>query len=167
MTANALPGTARHASRPAWTTTSPSRSAEISSRRHWGACGRCPDDDHSGPAESDPGLEPALRSLRDLGGDEFVAEVVDAFAADAPTLLASLEDSLRRHDTEELRRAAHTLKSNGATLGAAEFAERCRVVELRAKDGQLDGVAQLVDQIQQEYRTLQASLAPLGSGRAR
>ena len=126
-----------------------------------------PDDDHSGPAESDPGLEPALRSLRDLGGDEFVAEVVDAFAADAPTLLASLEDSLRRHDTEELRRAAHTLKSNGATLGAAEFAERCRVVELRAKDGQLDGVAQLVDQIQQEYRTLQASLAPLGSGRAR
>src|SRR5262249_50106789 len=36
----------------------------------------------------------ALKNLRDLGGDEFLAEVIDAFLADAPTLIATLRRSL-------------------------------------------------------------------------
>jgi HPt (histidine-containing phosphotransfer) domain-containing protein len=101
--------------------------------------------------------------LRDLGGDEFLAEVVDAFSADAPALITSLRSSLERKDTDELRRAAHTLKSNGSTLGAAAFAELCRTVEQHAKDGRLAGVSQLVDRIEEEYRTLQEALASLRS----
>ena len=105
----------------------------------------------------------ALQNLRDLGGTEFLTEVVDVFLADAPALIASLRSSLERQDTEELRRAAHTLKSNGSTLGAVAFAKLCRAVEQRAKDGRPDGVQQLVDQIEQEYRTLQEALASLRS----
>ena len=105
----------------------------------------------------------ALQNLRDLGGVEFLAEVVDVFLADAPALLTSLRSSLERQDTEELRRAAHTLKSNGATLGATAFAELCRTVEQQAKAGSLDGVSQLVDRIEHEYRTLQEALASLRS----
>jgi PAS domain S-box-containing protein len=109
-------------------------------------------------------LDPAaLQTLRDLGGSEFLTEVIDAFLADAPALLASLRSSLERQDTEELRRAAHTLKSNGATLGAGAFAELCRTVEQHARDGQLDGVSQFVDEIDQGYRTLQRALASLRS----
>jgi hypothetical protein len=44
-----------------------------------------------------------------------------------------------------------------------EFARLCRTVEQHAKDGSLDGVSQLVDRIEQEYRTLQASLASVRS----
>jgi HPt (histidine-containing phosphotransfer) domain-containing protein len=55
------------------------------------------------------------------------------------------------------------LKSNGATLGAAAFAELCRTVEQHAKDGRLEGVAQLVDRIEREYGTLQEALASLRS----
>src|SRR5207244_975539 len=51
----------------------------------------------------------AIRNLRDLGGDEFLAEVVDAFLADAPELMATLRRSLDDGNAEELRRAAHTL----------------------------------------------------------
>jgi CheY-like chemotaxis protein len=105
----------------------------------------------------------ALQSLRDLGGAEFLAEVVDVFLADAPALITSLRSSLERHDTEELRRAAHTLKSNGSTLGASAFAESCRAIEQCAKDGRLDGVPQLVDRTEHEYRALQAALASLAS----
>ena len=113
------------------------------------------------------GLEAAaLQNLRDLGGVEFLAEVVDVFLADAPALITSLRSSLERQDTEELRRAAHTLKSNGSTLGATAFAELCRTVEQHAKDGRLDGVSQLVDRIEQEYRTLAGSsrLPSVGTG---
>jgi PAS domain S-box-containing protein len=105
----------------------------------------------------------ALQQLRDLGGVEFIAEVVDVFLADAPALITSLRSSLDRQDTEELRRAAHTLKSNGSTLGAAAFAELCRTVEQHAKDARLDGVPHLVDRIEQEYQTLQEVLASLRS----
>jgi CheY-like chemotaxis protein len=107
----------------------------------------------------------ALQSLRDLGGAEFLAEVVNVFLADAPALITSLRSSLGRHDTEELRRSAHTLKSNGLTLGASAFAELCRTVEQHAKEGRLDAVPRLVDRVEQEYRTLQAALASVGSER--
>ena len=116
------------------------------------------------PPNSEFSLEAAaLQNLRDLGGMDFVIEVVDLFLADAPALITSLRSSLERQDTEELRRAAHTLKSNGSTLGATAFATLCRTAEQRAKDGSLDGLSQLVDQIEQEYRTLQETLASLRS----
>jgi PAS domain S-box-containing protein len=105
----------------------------------------------------------ALQSLRDLGGVDFLIEVVDLFLADSPGLVTSLRSSLERQDTKELRRVAHTLKSNGSTLGATVFAKLCRSVEQYAKDGRLEGVSLLVDQIEHEYRTLQETLASLRS----
>jgi CheY-like chemotaxis protein len=105
----------------------------------------------------------ALKNLRDLGGDEFLGEVIDAFLADAPELVATLRRSLDAGSSEELRRAAHTLKSNGATLGAAEFAELCRTLEARAKAGELDGAAELVDRVEQEYGALRDALEALRS----
>ncbi len=105
----------------------------------------------------------ALGSLRDLGGDAFLGEVIDAFLADAPQLIATLRRSLEEQSTEELRRAAHTLKSNGATLGAEEFAELCRTLEHRAKEGELDGAGELIDRIEQAYRPLEEALSALRS----
>ena len=105
----------------------------------------------------------ALGNLRDLGGDDFLGEVIDAFLADAPELIATLRRSLGQESTAELRRAAHTLKSNGATLGAEEFAELCRTLEQQAKSGELDGASELVDRIEQEYPLLRDALTALRS----
>jgi HPt (histidine-containing phosphotransfer) domain-containing protein len=101
----------------------------------------------------------ALDDLRELGGDDFVAEVIDTFLADAPTLLAALHRSLDEGAAGELRRTAHTLKSNGATLGAGDFSELCRELEQIAKSGELGDAAQLVDRIEQAYGPLEKTLA--------
>jgi PAS domain S-box-containing protein len=106
----------------------------------------------------------ALRNLRDLGGDDFLGEVIDAFLADAPGLLATLRGSLDGQSNEELRRAAHTLKSNGATLGAEQFAELCRTLEQQAKVGELEGAEELVERIETEYRPLEQALSALRAG---
>jgi HPt (histidine-containing phosphotransfer) domain-containing protein len=103
----------------------------------------------------------ALENLRDLGGDDFLREVIDAFLADAPGLVATLRRSLEEGSAEELRRAAHTLKSNGATLGAAGFAELCRDLEHRARAGELDGAGDLVERIEQDYVPLEEVLSAL------
>jgi CheY-like chemotaxis protein/HPt (histidine-containing phosphotransfer) domain-containing protein len=108
----------------------------------------------------------ALENLRELGGDDFLDEVIDTFIADAPTLTATLGASLAAQDADELRRAAHTLKSNGATLGAAGFSELCRALEQRAKSGRLEDASELVVRIEQEYRALEEALAAVRSGAA-
>ena len=105
----------------------------------------------------------AVESLRELGDDTFIAEVIDAFLADAPTLLATLRHALDEENADELRRAAHTLKSNGATLGAEAFSEHCRALEQRAKSARLAGASELVNRIEQEYEQLWEALAELRS----
>jgi HPt (histidine-containing phosphotransfer) domain-containing protein len=122
----------------------------------------------AGEASSGDGgvsLEPAaLESLRELGGDDFLAELINAFLADAPNLLATLRRSLEQDDADDLRRAAHTLKSNGATFGAEEFSELCRELEERAKNGQLGGADELANRIEQEYARVEKALAALTAG---
>jgi len=105
----------------------------------------------------------AHENLRNLGGDDFLAEVIDAFLADAPGLVATLRRALREKDTDELRRAAHTLKSNGSTLGAERFSELCRELEQNAKSGRLESASELVDRIEDEYRALAEALTVLVS----
>jgi PAS domain S-box-containing protein len=113
-------------------------------------------------AENATGLEPsALESLRELGGDAFLAEVIDTFLADAPALLETLRRALAEGNAEELRRAAHTLKSNGATLGAEGFAERCRTLEQCAKNGGLSEAPWLVERVEQGLEELRQALVSL------
>jgi PAS domain S-box-containing protein len=100
----------------------------------------------------------ALESLREVGGDAFVDEVIDTFLADVPTLLATLRHSLETGDAAEVRRAAHTLKSNGATLGATDFAEVCRILEQQAKDGRLEEAPGLLERIEEERGSLERAL---------
>jgi PAS domain S-box-containing protein len=103
----------------------------------------------------------ALDSLRDLGGDDFLAEVIDTFLADAPMLLATLRHALDAGDAAEVRRAAHTLKSNGETLGGTEFAGLCRALEQQAKDGRLEDAPGLVLRIEEERAALERALEAL------
>jgi PAS domain S-box-containing protein len=103
----------------------------------------------------------AVQSLRELGGDGFLVEVVDTFLSDAPALLATLRAAQEGGEAEVLRRTAHTLKSNGQTFGAMDFSELCRDLELRAKNGEVDGTAELVERIEREYGALEQALAEL------
>jgi HPt (histidine-containing phosphotransfer) domain-containing protein len=105
----------------------------------------------------------AVESVRELGGQEFLAELIDTFLSDAPALVATLRTTYKEGDTEGLRRAAHTLKSNGQTFGARRFSELCRELEVRARSDELDGTAELVDRIEREYPALEKALAALRS----
>jgi signal transduction histidine kinase/CheY-like chemotaxis protein len=105
----------------------------------------------------------AIESLRELGGEEFLAEVVATFLSDAPALVATLRTTYEQGDAEGLRRAAHTLKANGQTFGAGRFSELCRELEGRARGDGLAGTAELVDRIEREYPALEQALAALPS----
>jgi HPt (histidine-containing phosphotransfer) domain-containing protein len=107
----------------------------------------------------------ALDRLSDSVGDEFLGELVGTFLDDAPVQLAALRDALGEGDAEAARRAAHTLKSNGATFGADGFSETCRGLEELARDGALGGAAELLPRAEREYTAVAEALAPLRAAR--
>ena len=113
------------------------------------------------PADSVRLETSAVASLRELGGDAFLAEVIALFLTDGPVLLQAARRALDEGNAEELRRAAHTLKSNGATLGANDFAERCRALEQCAKSGRIDEATELVAAVEQAFEQLRPALASL------
>jgi HPt (histidine-containing phosphotransfer) domain-containing protein len=117
-----------------------------------------------GPAEAHLDTT-ALDALRQVGGDGFLSELIDTFLADAPSLLAELRSSIEAGRSEEARRAAHTLKSNGATFGAQLFAELCRELEEMGATGRLERAPDLVGQVDAEYARVEAALAAVRDAR--
>jgi signal transduction histidine kinase/DNA-binding response OmpR family regulator len=99
------------------------------------------------------------RLAESMGGDDaFVNELIEQFVTDSPALVAAARRGLEAGDADEVRRAAHTLKSNAATFGANELADRSSRLEAAAKaDGLDDGLAQ-IEAIDEELGRVHAAL---------
>jgi CheY-like chemotaxis protein/HPt (histidine-containing phosphotransfer) domain-containing protein len=95
------------------------------------------------------------------GGDEgraAVASLIDAFLDDGAAQVATLRGAFDRGDADGAHRAAHTLKSNGATFGAHSFSELCRELETLGRQGELEGAGELLRQAEQEWERVRADL---------
>jgi PAS domain S-box-containing protein len=104
-------------------------------------------------------LDPAaLAQLRAIGGDDFVAELTETFLSQTPSLIPALRRGYIEADADELRRGAHTLKSQARTFGATALADVCEQLEGLGAAGVLEGAAELVDQIEQELGRVAAAL---------
>jgi signal transduction histidine kinase/CheY-like chemotaxis protein/HPt (histidine-containing phosphotransfer) domain-containing protein len=112
------------------------------------------------PAEEVPIDRDVLARLAEgVGGDaDFVSELIQGFAEDAPALVAAAREGLERGDADALRRAAHTLKSNAATFGAHALSDRSREVEQAAKRDDLADGATKVDAMARELENVLVAL---------
>jgi histidine phosphotransfer protein HptB len=88
----------------------------------------------------------------------FVSELIDTFLDDAPSLLDSLRSTLASQDAEGFRRAAHSLKSNAATLGATALSASAKELEMVGKSGDLSGVGPRIDELQDEFLGVKQAL---------
>jgi HPt (histidine-containing phosphotransfer) domain-containing protein len=116
------------------------------------------------PGQEGGVLDPeALEQLRARAGDRaFVVELLDTFLRDAPALLETLRAALEDAEPQRLRRAAHTLKSNGRVFGATRLAELCQELEAVAKAETLAGAAELLAQVDGEYARVASALLAAG-----
>ena len=81
----------------------------------------------------------------------FVRELLDTYLDDSPRLLDELRSGLAAQSPETVRRAAHSLKSNSASVGALSLSAQAKALELTAKSGQLDSAADRIDEIAARY----------------
>jgi CheY-like chemotaxis protein/HPt (histidine-containing phosphotransfer) domain-containing protein len=123
--------------------------------------------DDSPPAEEVGDPDPVNLAQLEAAVDDpaFVRELISTFLNDAPGLVGALRSSVDERDLEELRRAAHTLKSNGRTFGATALADLSEELERSAQMGTLAGATELVARIEKEYARVEDALGAL-AGRA-
>lgn len=84
-------------------------------------------------------LDPhVLANLRTIGDPAFCAELVDDYETSTAATLDVLNRVLDDGDGSAVERAAHSLKSSSASMGAATLADLCREVETAGRDGSFD-----------------------------
>lgn len=97
-------------------------------------------------------------------GADFVVELVDAFLADAPPLLAAMRLAQAAGDAVAFRRAAHSLKSNGLTFGAFAFSAQARELEETGLVALGDQVMPKLQQLESTYAAVASALQKLNHG---
>jgi HPt (histidine-containing phosphotransfer) domain-containing protein len=103
------------------------------------------------PLVFDPAALQRLRATLGKQADALLPTLIDRFAVEAPNLMAEARRSLDENRTTDLKRAAHTLKGNSATLGAMALSALARELEFAARDNALDGAGELLARIQSAY----------------
>jgi two-component system, sensor histidine kinase and response regulator len=79
----------------------------------------------------------AVRQLDPDGNDRLLARLIALYRDDSSQLLADIDNAMKLGDSESVARAAHTLKSSSANLGATNVAALARQIEHLARGGDL------------------------------
>jgi CheY-like chemotaxis protein len=109
-------------------------------------------------ADAGPLVDTAvLEELREVLGSE-IDRLINLFLEDTPLLLARLEAAALAPDFNELREAAHSLKSSSANLGAMALSNAAKRVELGARMQTLDRPAVAVALIVSEFDRVRIAL---------
>jgi HPt (histidine-containing phosphotransfer) domain-containing protein len=107
----------------------------------------------------DPSALEAYREFMGEEADAFIATVIQDFIKSAPELIRTMEEGLTTEDRVVMVRAAHTLKSNGATIGAHKLAEMCADLEKTGKDAPAEVLAPKIAQAKDELNQVISELS--------
>ncbi len=113
-----------------------------------------------------PALDPAvlaeLRQFQGEGEPDIVQELAEAFQLETPSLLETLHTAVRGDQPESLKRAAHNLKGSSSNLGARTMVTLSSELESLGKEGTVEGAAELLTKLEQEYQRVCQALAAEG-----
>ena len=111
----------------------------------------------SAPATLD---ESALTRLRELGGDDFAADMVRMFHQYAEAQLDQARKALGADDIPGVEKAIHPLKTSAGHVGAMAMKELCQEIEKHGRAGDGAPLPELLDRLDQAYAEVKPLLAP-------
>jgi len=82
--------------------------------------------------------ETVIATLKESLGDDgaVIQQLIDMYISDSPPLVADAAAALGRGDMAMLARAAHSLKSTSASMGATTVSAVARELELHAQQNE-------------------------------
>lgn len=95
--------------------------------------------------------------LKDLMEDSL-KEFIDTYQENTPLLIEKIVAGVAAGDAEAIFHSAHQLKGGSGSLGATQLADFAYQIEQLGKSGTTDGVAELLQKLQAEYRAVTAFL---------
>ncbi|HEY1931399.1 MAG TPA: MHYT domain-containing protein [Acetobacteraceae bacterium] len=123
-------------------------------RRWIGALERAPKPRKPVAASRGPAIDSdAIQKIRAMdrhGDDALLKRVVSQFLAAAPTLVATMHAKFAAGDGEALWRAAHSLKSSAAALGARGLSQYCADIETLTRETGPEAVKGLLNSLDAE-----------------
>ena len=105
--------------------------------------------------------ESTFEALKNLGGSDFVFEVVDTFRKDGTRLIEQLRHAAETADLREFRDLMHSLRSGAANVGGVKLCQTLTGLrDVSTKDLRANG-ASYVEKIEAEMMRLDAILGEL------
>jgi len=109
-----------------------------------------------------PIIDPAAwQQLMDTLGEDadiMLPDLTAGFYEDVERLLAEAAEATAQEQPEELRRAAHTLRSNAASFGAAMLMQIADELEDDAKRGEMETAVSLIEKAKLAYEQTKPAL---------
>jgi len=116
-----------------------------------------------GGATLDKGALDMIREIESPSCPNLLRDLVQTYRETSRELLEELEASIRVGDAGRMGRAAHSLKSSSANLGASALAALSLELERLGRAGDLSGAKDLFARLSDEYpRVLRALEIELG-----
>ncbi|MES2718274.1 MAG: Hpt domain-containing protein [Pseudomonadota bacterium] len=102
-----------------------------------------------------------LAQLDPTGANRLVQRVLTTYRSSMARLLAQLAQARAQPDPASMRLVTHTLKSSSASVGALALAALCGDAERALREGRLDGLPTLLDQLVAESARVDAAVLQL------
>ena len=90
--------------------------------------------------------------------NEFLQMMTPIFLEDTQHILQELATAVQGKDDQAIRQAAHTLKGSSASMAMTDLSQRCRELEMMAKENELSEATVKLAQIQAEYQRVETAL---------
>lgn len=100
----------------------------------------------------------SLMELSPDGSNSIVVRVFKSFRGLAPRMIEQIREALEEQDIDALKRAAHSLKSSSANVGARQLSNLFRFLEAVANEGSTKGAEPIADEIDREYARVLAAM---------
>ncbi|MBV8817868.1 MAG: Hpt domain-containing protein [Acidobacteriaceae bacterium] len=89
------------------------------------------------------------------GGDtQLLKELTELFLEEYPKLLECLRSAIASKDPRKIEMAAHKLKGSTSGFGAKLAVEKALFIEKQGREGNLDGLDQAFQELEQAYEPL-------------
>jgi CheY-like chemotaxis protein len=116
---------------------------------------------HDTPGEApvlDPAALDAIRELQRPGQPPLIERIIGTYHEQSPKLITALRRAALDGDADAMARAALSMRSSSANLGAAGLVVLLKQVESSARERQIARARELLDALEREYRKVSAAL---------
>jgi PAS domain S-box-containing protein len=99
-------------------------------------------------------------SANDIGGEDadFLMELIDSYLENSQSLIQDLQNSYVKQDFAAMLRAAHSLKSSSAMVGADDLSSLCRDLEANLRHQNYQNLEPQTHTILEEYAIVKSEL---------